>query len=100
MGVVGGADDVLAAAADGLEGDAQVAVAEGEVVGPHHLPGSLGGGDHQRGHGAEAEHHEGPVGSGHLAQRPVRQVAEARQEEVVQAADERQLPWPWWQAKR
>jgi hypothetical protein len=24
----------------------------------------------------------------------VRQVAEARQEEVVQAADERQLPWP------
>jgi hypothetical protein len=25
----------------------------------------------------------------------VRQVAEARQEEVVQAADERQLPWPW-----
>ena len=42
VGVVGGADDVLAAAADGLEGDAQVAVAEGEVVGPQHLPGSLG----------------------------------------------------------
>jgi len=98
--VVGGAEDVVAAAGDGLEGGAQVAVAEGEVVGPHHLPGSLRGGDHQRGQFPEAEHHEGPVGAGHLAQRPVREVAEARQEEVVQAADQRQLPWPWRQAKR
>jgi hypothetical protein len=30
----------------------------------------------------------------------VRQVAKARQEEMVQAADERQLPWPRWEAKR
>lgn len=94
VGVVGGEDEVLAPTADGVEGDGQAAVAEGEVVRPHHLPGGLGGGDHQRGHGAEAEHHERPVGSGHLAQRPVGQVAEARQQEVVQAADERQLPWP------
>ena len=49
---VGGEHEVLAATAEGFDGDAQVAVAEGEVVGPHYLPGSLGGGDHQRGHGA------------------------------------------------
>ena len=47
---------------------------------PHQLPGGLGGGGHQRGHGADAERHEheGTVGAGHLAQRLVRQVAKAR----------------------
>jgi len=100
--VVVGEDDVLAAAADDVEGGAQVAAAEGDVVRPHHLPGGLGGGDHQRRNGAEAEQHERPVRRGQLAQCLVRQQAadEARQEEVVQAADERQLPWPRREAKR
>jgi len=81
--VVLGEDDALAAAADDVDGGAQVAAAEGEVVGLHHLPGGLGGRDHQRGNRAQAEQHERPVCSGHLEQRPVGQVAEAREEEVV-----------------
>ncbi|VAI43028.1 unnamed protein product [Triticum turgidum subsp. durum] len=91
---VGGEEDVVPAAAEDGQRGREVAAGEGGVVRLEDLPGGLGGGDDQRGHGAEAEQHDRAVPAGELTQRPVRQVAVARQQDVVEAADERQLPWP------
>ncbi|WVZ59389.1 LOW QUALITY PROTEIN: hypothetical protein U9M48_009535, partial [Paspalum notatum var. saurae] len=91
---VGGEEDVPAPEAEHVQRRRQVPAGEGRVVSLHHLPGRLGRGHHQRRHGAHAEQHQRAVPAGQLAQGPVREVAVARQEEVVEAADEWQLPWP------
>ncbi|BAS85146.1 Os03g0594250 [Oryza sativa Japonica Group] len=91
---VGGEEDVAAAAAEDGQGRREVAAGEGGVVRLEHLPGGLGRRHDERRHGTEAEHHERAVLAGELAQRPVWQVGVARQQDVVQAPDERQLPRP------
>ena len=96
---VGGEDDVAAAVGEHGQRRRQAPARERGVVGLHHLPGGLGRGHHQRGHGAEAEHHERAVPGGQVPQGPVREVAVPGQEEVVEAADERQLPRPRRQAQ-
>ena len=63
---------------------------EGGVVGPHHLPRRGGRRRHDDGELAEPEQHELAVAGGKVTQRAVRK----RAGEVVQAADDRQLPWP------
>ncbi|BAS85151.1 Os03g0595050, partial [Oryza sativa Japonica Group] len=91
---VGGEEDVPAAAGEDGERGRHVAAGEARVVRLEHLPGRLRRRHDERRHGAEPEQHERAVPPGELAQRPVGQVAVARQQDVVQAPDERQPPRP------
>ncbi|BAS98806.1 Os06g0641066, partial [Oryza sativa Japonica Group] len=86
-------DDAAAAAGEHAHGGAQRPRRERRVVRPHHLPRRVPRRHHQRGHLAEPEHHDRPVAARQVAHRAVRELAG----EVVQAADDRQLPRPWRQ---
>ncbi|KAG2577066.1 hypothetical protein PVAP13_6NG075030 [Panicum virgatum] len=90
VGPVGRHDDAPAAVGERPHGGAQRPRREHRVVRPHHLPRRLPGRHHQRGHLADPEQHERPVAPREVAHRVVRELAD----HVVQAADDRQLPWP------
>jgi hypothetical protein len=61
-----------------------------DVVGLHDLPRGLGRGGHNDGELTHAEQHKWAVPEGEVPHGAVRE----RADEVMQAADDRQLPWP------
>jgi hypothetical protein len=89
---VGREDEAFAAGAHDVNHGAARTGREGEVVRLEHLRGSLRGGHDHGGHLAEPEQHQRAVPARQAEQAPVRQL---RAGEVVQAADDRQVPWTW-----
>ncbi|CAL5001586.1 unnamed protein product [Urochloa decumbens] len=87
---VGREDDVPAVVEDHAQGGAKRPRRERQVVGLHHLARRLPGRDHNRGHLADPEQHHRPVAPRKVAHGAVRELAR----DVVQAADDRQLPRP------
>jgi hypothetical protein len=87
---VGSEDDVGAVEGERGYGGVQVPVGERDVVGLGDRLRGLRRRHHQRGHLAQAEHHERPVLVREAAHRAVDGWAS---DEVVEAADQRQCPW-------
>jgi hypothetical protein len=93
---VGSEDDVGAVEGERGYGGVQVPVGERDVVGLGDRLRGLRRRHHQRGHLAQAEHHERPVLVREAAHRAVDGWAS---DEVVEAADQRQCPWTRRQVK-
>ena len=87
---VWGEDKALAAEADDVRHRALRPAGEDGIVGPHHLRGRLRGGDDDGGHLAEPEQHQRAVPARQAEQRAVR----GRAGEVVEAADDGEVPRP------
>ncbi|BAS76297.1 Os01g0957500 [Oryza sativa Japonica Group] len=83
-------DDVAGAVGEDARRRGDRPGGERGVVGLHHLPRRLRGGQHQRPDMAEAEEHDGAVPPGELPHGVVRQGAE----QAVDTPDDRQRPWP------
>lgn len=87
---VGREDETPATEADDVGRRAPRPAGEGGVFRPHHLRGRLRGGDDDGGHLAEPEHHQRAVPARQAEQRAVRR---GRADEVVEAADDGEVPW-------